>query len=125
MSDFQSYSSDNLFSSSYTPIDNINTSGSFMQMQQNSLSQNLSSQNSSNDRTPSIPYNYMPRQNYTSSPGELQSYTSNPNETVYDNSNYQQPPNMNYQKTYFDFSNPNTAGTSYLPLYSNTSIIPK
>ena len=120
MSDFQSYSSDNLFSSSYTPIDNINTSGSFMQMQQNS-----SSQNSSNDRTPSIPYNYMPRQNYTSSPGELQSYTSNPNETVYDNSNYQQPPNMNYQKTYFDFSNPNTAGTSYLPLYSNTSIIPK
>jgi len=130
MSDIQSYSSDNPFATLYTNIYDTNTSGQGSLSSQNMMPgqgegglphQNIIGQTM--PRTPSIPYNYMPRQNYTSSPGKLQSYTSNPNLTIYNNDNFEKPVDLNFNNTFFDFSNPNTQGMSFIPSPSKSTVI--
>jgi hypothetical protein len=100
------YDTSNVFSSPYTPV-YASTQPEPTKM-----------------RTPSIPYNYMPRPKYTTSPGELKAYNGSSSVyTIYSNENYQKPVNDKLIETrILDFTNPATSGT-FTPNVSQSSIV--
>jgi hypothetical protein len=102
---------------------------------------NFSLQETQSIKTPSMPYNYMPRPNtentksithnnivrpnYTTSPDELPAYDEySLKYSVFSNENYQKPVNDKImQSRVIDLLNPNTSGTSFVPSPSPSSII--
>ena len=74
-------------------------------------------------RTPAIPYNYMPRPVYSTSPGEVSSYNSISKQFQYKDENYKQKVNDKLlEKRTFDFTNTNTSA-DFSPSFSKSSLI--
>jgi len=76
-----------------------------------------------NVNTPVIPYNYMPRPAYTTSPEDLPAYNSVDKQFSYKNENYQKKVNDKLmEKRTLDFSNPTTSA-NFSPSFSKTSLL--
>jgi len=75
-------------------------------------------------RTPSIPYNYMPRPSYTTTPGDLPAFNSLNNVFLYIDTNYAKPvKDVIIERRILDFENPLTMA-NFLPVATNTTLIP-
>jgi len=99
---------DSAFSSAYDPI---------------YTSVNVTTEPTQYVRTPAIPYNYMPRPAYTTTPGEISSYNSVNKQFLYKDENYQQKVNDKLmEKRTLDFSNPTTSA-DFSPSFSKTSLL--